>query len=277
MSKRRGFAVRPDVSKSRLYGRLLKPSMLLAGLGFGVRNKHSHSHCKSCFVAVDFTRKLVMTFAVAKASIRCKYTDCVDVCLVDAFCEGLNFLAIDPSACIDCAVCVPECPVEAIFADDDVPDDQQSFILTNERLGSRCKPITRTKLSLPDAEQWPRDKHKRQWLEERRLQPRGKSAYQPLLFVHLTSALPVSDSMMGQEKAAGPASHCWTKFLSVKRIRLRSLILSSTSCNLRTAASCVSLQALECSKASKFITSSRENPNTWARLINRRRAMLTLS
>ncbi len=62
-----------------------------------------------------------MTFVVTEACIRCKYTDCVDVCPVDAFREGANFLAIDPDECIDCTLCVPECPVSAIFADQDVP------------------------------------------------------------------------------------------------------------------------------------------------------------
>ena len=60
-----------------------------------------------------------MTFVVTEACISCKYTDCVDVCPVDAFREGPNFLVIDPADCIDCAVCVPECPVNAIYADDD--------------------------------------------------------------------------------------------------------------------------------------------------------------
>lgn len=107
-----------------------------------------------------------MTFVVTEACIRCKYTDCVDVCPVDAFREGPNFLAIDPGECIDCAVCVPECPVEAIFADHDVPEDQQSFIQINERLGSHWKPIVRAKLPLPGADEWAKVKHKSQWLEE---------------------------------------------------------------------------------------------------------------
>lgn len=107
-----------------------------------------------------------MTFVVTEACIRCKYTDCVDVCPVDAFREGPNFLTIDPDSCIDCAVCVPECPVEAIFADDDVPLDQRSFIEINERLAKRWKAITRTKLPLPDADEWAKVSQKRQWLEE---------------------------------------------------------------------------------------------------------------
>jgi len=95
-----------------------------------------------------------MTFVVTEACIRCKYTDCVDVCPVDAFREGPNFLVIDPEDCIDCAVCVPECPVNAIHAEEDVPTDQQHFTALNAELAREWKPITRTKLALPDAEAW---------------------------------------------------------------------------------------------------------------------------
>ncbi|MGL6110589.1 MAG: ferredoxin FdxA [Rubrivivax sp.] len=95
-----------------------------------------------------------MTFVVTEACIRCKYTDCVDVCPVDAFREGPNFLAIDPDDCIDCAVCVSECPVNAIYAEEDVASDQQSFIALNAELAREWKPITRTKLALPDADAW---------------------------------------------------------------------------------------------------------------------------
>ena len=68
-----------------------------------------------------------MTHVVTEACIRCKYTDCVDVCPVDCFREGPNFLTIDPDECIDCGACEPACPVSAIFAEDDVPDDQEAF------------------------------------------------------------------------------------------------------------------------------------------------------
>ena len=95
-----------------------------------------------------------MPFVVTENCIRCKYTDCVDVCPVDAFREGPNFLAIDPDECIDCAVCVPECPVNAIYAEEDVPADQQAFIALNAELAREWKPITRTKLALPDADEW---------------------------------------------------------------------------------------------------------------------------
>ena len=95
-----------------------------------------------------------MTFVVTEACISCKYTDCVDVCPVDAFREGPNFLVIDPNECIDCAVCVPECPVSAIYAEEDVPSDQQDFTALNAELSLKWKPITRTKPALPDADAW---------------------------------------------------------------------------------------------------------------------------
>ena len=106
-----------------------------------------------------------MTFVVTESCIRCKYTDCVDVCPVDAFREGPNFLVIDPDDCIDCAVCVPECPVNAIYADEDVPQDQRDFTPLNAELARQWKPITRTKLPLPDAEEWVGVKAKRGELE----------------------------------------------------------------------------------------------------------------
>ena len=72
-----------------------------------------------------------MAHIVLDNCIRCKYTDCVDVCPVDCFREGPNMLVIDPDECIDCAVCVPECPAEAIVAEEDVPADQENFIPLN--------------------------------------------------------------------------------------------------------------------------------------------------
>ena len=82
-----------------------------------------------------------MTFVVTESCISCKYTDCVDVCPVDAFREGSNFLVIDPDECIDCAVCVPECPVNAIYAEEDVPANQQDFIALNADLAPQWKTI----------------------------------------------------------------------------------------------------------------------------------------
>jgi ferredoxin len=107
-----------------------------------------------------------VTFVVTESCIRCKYTDCVDVCPVDAFREGPNFLVIDPDDCIDCAVCVPECPVEAIFAEEDVPADQIDFLALNAELARAWQPITRTKPALPDADDWAGVKGKRSELKQ---------------------------------------------------------------------------------------------------------------
>ena len=106
-----------------------------------------------------------MTFVVTEACIKCKYTDCVDVCPVDAFHDGPNFLVIDPLECIDCAVCVPECPVEAIYAEEDVPSDQRDFIALNAERARAWKSITKTKPAPPDADAWSKVVSKRAELE----------------------------------------------------------------------------------------------------------------
>jgi ferredoxin len=90
----------------------------------------------------------------------------VDVCPVDCFREGPNFLTIDPNECIDCAVCVPECPVNAIYAEDDVPGDQQQFIKTNMELAKQWPSITKSKAPLPDADDWKDVKSKLEHLEK---------------------------------------------------------------------------------------------------------------
>jgi len=107
-----------------------------------------------------------MTHVVTDACIRCKYTDCVDVCPVDCFREGPNFLAIDPDECIDCAVCVPECPANAIFAEEDVPAEQTHFIALNAELSKKFPVITRSKDALPDADEWKDVKDKLSHLEK---------------------------------------------------------------------------------------------------------------
>lgn len=93
-----------------------------------------------------------MTYVVTENCIQCKFTDCVDVCPVDCFVEGPNFLAINPDECIDCTLCVAECPAEAIFAEDDVPADQQEYIALNARLATIWPVITSRKPALDDAE-----------------------------------------------------------------------------------------------------------------------------
>jgi ferredoxin len=106
-----------------------------------------------------------MTYVVTESCIRCKYTDCVDVCPVDCFREGPNFLVIDPDECIDCTLCVAECPVEAIYAEDDVPADQQQYTALNADLAKLWKPIVERKDPAPDADDWASVKGKHQYLE----------------------------------------------------------------------------------------------------------------
>ena len=97
-----------------------------------------------------------MTHVVSESCIRCKYTDCVDVCPVDCFREGPNMLVIDPDECIDCAVCIPECPVNAIYAEEDLPANQLAFIKLNAELAlaDGWKSITKRKAPPPDADDW---------------------------------------------------------------------------------------------------------------------------
>lgn len=95
-----------------------------------------------------------MAYVVTENCINCKYTDCVDVCPVDCFHEGPNFLVIDPEECIDCTLCVAECPAEAIFAEDDVPDDQRHYIELNAELARLWPVIVEKKDPLPDADAW---------------------------------------------------------------------------------------------------------------------------
>jgi len=106
-----------------------------------------------------------MAYIVTDKCIRCKYTDCVDVCPVDCFHEGPNFLVIDPEGCIDCTLCVPECPVEAIYAEDELPDQFREFVALNAELAETWPVITSGKEPLPGAEQWADRAEKLQYLE----------------------------------------------------------------------------------------------------------------
>lgn len=97
-----------------------------------------------------------MTHVVTEACIQCRYTDCVDVCPVDCFRQGANFLTIDPDECIDCAVCIPECPVNAIFAEEDLPADQRHMTALIAELARvpGWMPITQRMTPLAQAEAW---------------------------------------------------------------------------------------------------------------------------
>jgi ferredoxin len=95
-----------------------------------------------------------MAFVVTEQCIKCKYTDCVEVCPVDCFHEGPNFLVIDPEICIDCALCVPECPVGAIYDEVDLPEEMVEYIEINAELAKSWPVIDESKEPLPDSEEW---------------------------------------------------------------------------------------------------------------------------
>ncbi|MCP3999528.1 MAG: ferredoxin family protein [Gammaproteobacteria bacterium] len=106
-----------------------------------------------------------MTFVVTENCIKCKYQDCVEVCPVDCFHEGPNMLVIDPEECIDCTLCEPECPVDAIYADDEIPDGQEGFLPLNEELCQDWPVITEIGDVPADADEWKDKPDKAQLLE----------------------------------------------------------------------------------------------------------------
>ena len=95
-----------------------------------------------------------MAVVVTENCIKCKFTDCVDVCPVDCFHVGPNFLVIDPDECIDCTLCEPECPANAIHAEDEVPEGQEIFIQLNADLAKIWPVITTVQDAMPDADEW---------------------------------------------------------------------------------------------------------------------------
>ncbi|MCC7413969.1 MAG: ferredoxin family protein [Gammaproteobacteria bacterium] len=106
-----------------------------------------------------------MTYVVMEACIKCKYTDCVEVCPVDAFREGADMLVIDPDECIDCTLCVPECPVDAIAAQADVPAEQVDFIALNAERARVWPLICEKQEPLPGVEHWAGVRAKRELLQ----------------------------------------------------------------------------------------------------------------
>ena len=107
-----------------------------------------------------------MTYLVTENCIKCKHTDCVEVCPVDCFYEGPNFLAINPDECIDCGVCVPECPVDAIIEDTNLDHDIPFWVDLNKRLSTNWPNISKKKPALSDAEEWNGKPNKLDLLEE---------------------------------------------------------------------------------------------------------------
>jgi ferredoxin len=93
-----------------------------------------------------------MTYVVTDACIRCKYMDCVEVCPVDCFYEGENMLVINPSECIDCGVCEPECPAEAILPDTESGLEQ--WLELNAKFSAEWPNITSKKDSPEDADEF---------------------------------------------------------------------------------------------------------------------------
>ncbi len=106
-----------------------------------------------------------MTFVVTESCIKCKYMDCVEVCPVDCFHEGPNFLVIDPEECIDCTLCEPECPVTAIFSEEEIPAGQEKFLELNRELAEGWPVITEMKEAPADAAEWENVKDKLNLLE----------------------------------------------------------------------------------------------------------------
>jgi ferredoxin len=152
---------------------------IVAQIGHAREGRHREAHCYNRIRApatpsfgpgrashLQRFSETNMTYVVTESCIKCKYTDCVDVCPVDCFREGPNFLVIDPDECIDCTLCVAECPVEAIFAEDDVPVDQRPFIALNAELAKEWPAIIEKKDGPPDADDWKDKKGKLQYLEK---------------------------------------------------------------------------------------------------------------
>lgn len=107
-----------------------------------------------------------MAFVVTENCIKCKFTDCVEVCPVDCFYEGPDFLVINPDECIDCALCEPECPSKAIFSEDDLTEDFMIYKKINQTLSQQWPNLTHKKDPLPDADSWNGKTNKMQYLTQ---------------------------------------------------------------------------------------------------------------
>ncbi|MCL2313856.1 MAG: ferredoxin family protein [Proteobacteria bacterium] len=102
-----------------------------------------------------------MAFVVAEPCIKCKYTDCVEVCPVSCFYEGKNFLVIHPDECIDCGACEPACPTQAIFAESDLPSKWAEYKQLNAEYAAKWPNLTEKKAALPEADEFKNVKEKR--------------------------------------------------------------------------------------------------------------------
>ena len=106
-----------------------------------------------------------MTFVVTDNCIKCKYTDCVEVCPVDCFYEGPNFLVIHPDECIDCGACEPVCPTKAIFPESDLPEKWAEYKEINATYSKTWPNISEKKDPLPEAEEFKEKENKRPLLK----------------------------------------------------------------------------------------------------------------
>lgn len=95
-----------------------------------------------------------MPFVVTEKCIKCRYSDCVEVCPVDCFYEGENMLVINPDECIDCGVCEPECPIEAIKSDEELVPGEEQWAEVNAKYSAVWPNITKSKGPLPSAEEY---------------------------------------------------------------------------------------------------------------------------
>ena len=118
---------------------------------------------KRKLLVCKFTFLINMSYIVTENCIRCKYTDCVEVCPVDCFYEGKNMLFINPEECIDCGVCEPECPIGAIISEDDSKHNSQEterWLKINSKYSALSPKITKRKEPMPDADQYSKQSEK---------------------------------------------------------------------------------------------------------------------
>jgi ferredoxin len=113
-----------------------------------------------------------MAYVVAEPCIKCKYTDCVEVCPVNCFYEGENFLVIHPDECIDCGACEPVCPTKAIFPETELPEKWKEYKALNATFATNNWPnIAEKREGLPEAEAFKDKQDKRNLLSTK---PGGK-------------------------------------------------------------------------------------------------------
>ncbi|SEU32905.1 ferredoxin FdxA [Stigmatella erecta] len=106
-----------------------------------------------------------MAYVVAEPCIKCKYTDCVEVCPVNCFYEGANFLVIHPDECIDCGACEPVCPTKAIYPETELPDKWKEYKTLNAKLSLEWPNLAEKLAELPEADEFKDKKDKRGMLE----------------------------------------------------------------------------------------------------------------